>query len=242
MDLPLAHLGRRELWLTSLSTYHLILSLISRLPWASTCVAPGNSLKARNMVLPLTWGCLHQAGLDRGGREKNPSGFLSLVPHLTYQVVWMQQTAGSMGIGRGYCNTGIKVILYTKHHCSVFKEIYQGKPFLGTLLRIQPNSTSQSPVLRTIFPLPPWGRATSSILRRVNLCSLSRTNLIPYEGNLWAFTVPRNTFPILGLFIKNVLWSIIQVGIWYFKYSSLWRSLHSVTMKVICPQILSSVF
>lgn len=46
------------------------------------------------------------------------------------------QTAGSMGIDRGNCSMRIQIILNTKHYCSVFKEIYQDKPFLGTPLRI----------------------------------------------------------------------------------------------------------
>lgn len=81
-----------------------------------------------------------------------------------------------------------------KHHCSMSKEIYQDKPFLGTPLRIkpflgtplriEPNSRSQSPVLKSIFPLPLGGRATSLILPQINFCSLSRTNLIPFQGNL----------------------------------------------------------
>lgn len=166
---------------------------------------------------------------ERGsGKERFLAPFLSSLPNTPggmdaldcceYQIAARQR----MLQHRNKSNT------YVKQHCSVLKEIYQGKPFLGTLLRIQPNSTFQSPVLKSIFPLPLGERTSSSILSRVNLCFLSSTNLIPHLGHLWASTVPGNTFPILGLFIKNVLWLIIQIGIWYFKYSPPWRSLYRV--------------
>ena len=41
IDLPRIHRGRREIWFISPSV-HYFLSLISRLPWASTCATPGN--------------------------------------------------------------------------------------------------------------------------------------------------------------------------------------------------------
>lgn len=81
-DLPLIHRGWREIWFISLSIHH-CLSLISRLPWASTCAAPGNpwGLGIRRTIFDLRLPPPGWPGERESGKERFLAPFLSSLPN-----------------------------------------------------------------------------------------------------------------------------------------------------------------
>lgn len=81
-DLLIIHWGRREIWLISPSIHH-FLSLISRLPWASTCAAPGNPcrLGIRRTIFDMRLPPPGWPGERGSGQEPFLAPFLSFLPN-----------------------------------------------------------------------------------------------------------------------------------------------------------------